>query len=37
MREIMEEWMEEGVKVLIVGDFNVRIGRWQMNKEGEAE
>lgn len=24
-------------KVLIAGDFNARIGSWQINKEGEAD
>lgn len=37
LRSILEEIEEKNETVLLMGDFNARIGRWQISSEGEAE
>lgn len=36
MKKITEEWQGTGETVLIMGDFNARVGKWQINGEGEV-
>lgn len=36
LRKIVDSLTEKGEAVLLIGDFNARIGRWQINQEGEA-
>lgn len=33
LRGMTDEWAGNEKVILIVGDFNVRVGRWQKNKE----
>lgn len=36
LSEIMDEWIGNDKVILIVGDFNARIGKWQIDGEGET-
>lgn len=35
IREMLDEWTGNGGAVIVVGDFNARIGKWQIDSEGE--
>lgn len=37
MRNIVNEAVRDGNPVVLMGDFNARIGRWQVGEEGELE
>lgn len=36
MRKIVEEWQGRGETVLMMGDFNARVGKWLISGEGKA-
>lgn len=35
LKELYEELMVEGNSIIILGDFNARIGKWRIDEEGE--
>lgn len=37
IRKTIEEWIRNGETVILIGDFNARIGTCQINKEGEVD
>lgn len=37
VKKEIEGWIGKGETILLIGDFNARIGKWQISREGERE